>query len=97
MIEIDSQTYDNVAERLAEKIGDKDYYSGSVRWDCPEYDSELTATLVVYHSTCTAPDRSWNVISDVVPIWWTFSTLTDTGEALNDFDFGEIKRRLTTE
>lgn len=95
MIEITDKTYDRIAQRLADAIGTDDYYSGTVCWECPEFYSELRSTLIVYHSTQSAPDGTFDSIRDIVPVWWTFSTTLPEGEALNDFDFTEIKRRIT--
>lgn len=94
MITINNETYCQMAEQLAEQIADTDYYSGQIHYSAPEYDATLTSSLIVYHTTHTAPDRSWTTIADVVPVWWSCSTVTDEGERLNDFDFRRVRKLL---
>ncbi len=91
MIHINKNVYRDIAEQLREEIGTRDYYSGQIEQSTPEYDITLTSTLVVYHTTHSAPDGHFTTINDIVPIWWSCSTLTDEGERLNDFDFNHIK------
>lgn len=91
MIHITKNVYQEIAEQLSEEIGGRDYYSGRIERTTPDYDITLTSTLVVYHTTHTAPDGSFTTINDIVPIWWSCSTTTDEGERLNDFDFNRIK------
>ncbi|MBP3426435.1 MAG: hypothetical protein J6K81_06955 [Rikenellaceae bacterium] len=94
MITITSDTYNQMADQLAEQLVDTDYYSGQIHYSAPEYDATLTSTLIVYRSSHTAPDRTWNTIADVVPVWWSCSTTTDEGEKLNDFDFNRVRKLL---
>ena len=91
MIHITKNVYRDIAEQLREEIGKRDYYSGHIEQSTPEYDITLTSTLVVYHTTHTAPDGNFTSINNIVPIWWSCSTLTDKGERLTDFDFNHIK------
>ena len=95
MITIKSETYREMADQLAEELAHTDYYSGEIHHSTPDYDATLISTLIVYRTTHTAPDREWTTIADVVPVWWSCSTLTDDGERLNDFDFNLVRKRLT--
>lgn len=96
MITINSETYREMADKLAEELAHTDYYSGEIHHSTPDYDATLTSTLIVYRTTHTAPDREWTTIADVVPVWWSCSTLTDEGERLNDFDFNLVRKLLGT-
>ena len=96
MITITSDTYREMADQLADHLADTDYYSGEIHHSTPDYDATLTSTLVVYRTTHTAPDREWTTIADVVPVWWSCSTVTDEGERLNDFDFNIVRKILGT-
>ena len=94
MIHIDKTAYHLIADKLRREIGTDDYCSGEVVHQTPEYDATLTSTLIIYRSTHTAPDRTFTTIDDVVPVWWSCSTVTDEGERLNDFDFNRVVRLL---
>lgn len=94
MIHIENNTYHEIADRLRDEIGQSDYYSGNITYSAPTYDATLSSTLIIYRTTHTAPDRTFTTISDVVPVWWSCSTLTDEGERLNDFDFGKVRKLI---
>lgn len=94
MIHIENKTYHEIADRLRDEIGESDYYSGNIFHSTSAYDATLSSTLIIYRTTHTAPDRTFTTIADVVPVWWSCSTVTDEGERLNDFDFGKVRKLI---
>lgn len=38
------------------------------------------------------PEGESEVLSDMVPVWWEFRTVTEEGEVINDFSFGELRK-----
>lgn len=96
MIEINDSDYDRVAEILRDAIGEREFFSGSVEYECDRFSSSLTATLLVYRTPGGyAAGNAARQIDDVVPVWWEFSTTVCDGTAtLNDFGFGELRDRF---
>lgn len=92
-VEIDRQTYMAVASKLVEAVGESGFFSGSVSVDTPEFYSTLTVSVIVYSEAVGTPEGVCERISDMVPVWWEFTTvLPEAGEILNDFSFGELRR-----
>jgi hypothetical protein len=94
MIEISAEIYCAIAARLREKIGICDYFNGTVEFETEEFYSTLTLTAIVYRRTETTPECVRRPVSDVVPVWWDFSTVQECGQVLNDFSFMELKPYL---
>ena len=95
MLNIPVSVYEEVADRLREALGMKDYFSGSIEAHDDDYDYRLTATLIVYRERERAEDEAVAPIYDVVPVWWEFATvLPDGDEVLNDFAFLPLKKAL---
>lgn len=91
MIEITSEIYSAVADRLRSQIGDASYFNGSVEFETEEFYSTLTLTSIVYRRTESLPEGGFSRIADIVPVWWEFSTVQECGAVLNDFSFSELK------
>lgn len=87
--------YDETAHRLSDAIGRRDYFSGSVAFDFGDTECRFTATLLLTRTPVDYPEGTVSVLTDAVPVWWEFHTTTDAGELLNDFDFGELRSRIT--
>ena len=51
----------------------------------------LTASLVLYRSDDRWPEGCRRRLTDVVPVWWEFHTVTADGEMPNDFSFAELR------
>jgi hypothetical protein len=93
MLEIDDNVYAAVARAVCDAVGDSDFFNGRVECDTGGFWSTLTATLLVYRNEETLPEGMRSVISDIVPVWWEFSTVfPGMGEVVNDFSFAEMKR-----
>lgn len=95
MIEIDSEIYLAVANRIEQRIEGVDFFSGSIELDFPQFDSTFTATLIIYRQLDTDLMPPAMVVVDIVPVWWEFDTSRDGIEILNDFSFSQLKRYMT--
>lgn len=95
MLEIDDSVYAGVAEAVGRVIGEAGFFSGSVDYECDAFCSTFTATLLIYRQNDVLPEGVARSVSDVVPVWWEFSTTLPDGEgAVNDFCFSELKEPL---
>ncbi len=93
MIEIESDDYVAVAEKFAEAVGGSEYFSGSVSCSHAGFDSVLTATVLVYRRGDGMPEGKYGMVTDIVPVWWEFSTVAPDGsELINGFSFSELKK-----
>lgn len=88
---ITPEFYREAARLLTDRLGPTDYFSGSLRFTCGEWDCCLVLSLLVYRRTERAPDGVSRPLTDLVPVWWEFHTTGPEGEALNDFSFAELK------
>lgn len=101
MIEITADIYRLVAARLREEIAAADWFNGTLSGVFPPAGSvagtgislewRLTLTAIVYRRTEILPEGPRRPISDVVPVWWEFSTADERGQCLNDFTFTDLK------
>lgn len=91
MICISSEFYDEVACRLLDAIGSKGYFSGSIECEVAGIACRLTASIILYRTRDERPDGDRFPITDAVPVWWEFHTVTPEGEVINDFSFAELK------
>lgn len=94
MYSVSSELYQEVARHLADAIGAKNYFSGTLAFPFGALDCRLTASVIVYRERMQQPDGELDRIAELVPVWWEFHTFGDEGEELNDFAFGELKRCL---
>lgn len=93
MIEIESEDYVRVAEKLADAVGGSEYFSGSVSCGHGGFDSTLTATVLVYRREDDMPEGKYGTVTDIVPVWWEFSTVAPDGcELVNGFSFAELRK-----
>lgn len=95
MIEITSEIYRDIAALLTEEIGGADYFNGTVEYETEEFYSTLTLTAIVYRSSGRRPEGETRMVTDIVPVWWEFATVQQSGGSLNDFSFTELKRYIT--
>ena len=94
MYTVSSALYNEVAACLAERIGRAGYFSGSVCLETERAECRLTLSAVVYRRREHMPEGDFDIIADVVPVWWEFRTITCEGEVTNDFSFGELRKYL---
>ncbi len=85
-VEITPALYALVAERLAEAIDDKQWFSGTISIPDPQMECSLKLSAIVYRNGHSPSD-----ITDIVPVWWEFSTRVDGEECLNDFSFRYLR------
>ncbi len=93
MLNISSEIYRLVADRLRDAVGEAEFFSGTIAV-ATQIDYTLRATLLIYRREVSDESGSWRVINDVVPVWWEFHSVTSDGEQLNDFDFDQLLREL---
>lgn len=86
--------YRTTARLLLERIGSRNFFSGSISFRYGSRDCRLVATIVVYRSVERLPEGDEERIDDLVPVWWEFHTGDAAGEHGNDFSFRELKRYL---
>ncbi|WP_417012404.1 hypothetical protein [Alistipes sp.] len=94
MFRVSSELYDEIARRLREAFGGAGYFSGSVECAEGETDCRLTASLVLYHRRDEWPEGPQLRLTDAVPVWWEFHTVTDGVEVPNDFSFTALRPAL---
>ncbi|WP_418992288.1 hypothetical protein [Alistipes sp.] len=94
MYSVSPALYREVVSRLADAIDAKNYFSGSLAFPFAAWECRLTASVIVYRECIRRPDGDQERISDLVPVWWEFHTVSDEGEVLNDFAFSELRRYL---
>ncbi|MCM1301444.1 MAG: hypothetical protein NC250_04660 [Alistipes senegalensis] len=86
--------YEETYSRLAEAIGGRNYFSGSISFPFEHATCRLTTSVIVYRRTESLPEGDFEVIHDLVPVWWEFHTETDEGEVPNDFSFSGLRSRF---
>lgn len=91
MFRVSSELYDQIACRLREAFGDAGYFSGSVDCAAGETECRLTASLVLYRCRDEWPEGPQLRLTDAVPVWWEFHTVTAGVEEPNDFSFAELR------
>jgi hypothetical protein len=94
MIEINSEIYRAMADRLRDAIGTADYFNGSVEIDRGEWSARLTTTLIIYRRSETLPEGVRKPITDIVPVWWEVTTTVAGIPVENDFSFSDLKQYM---
>ena len=88
--------YSEVWASLVEEVGEGNYFNGKIATTHADFDSLLTATIIIYRDRHT-PEHP---ITGIVPIWWEMATFESEEEMLGDFSFCEFlelaKRGLTS-
>lgn len=93
MLNVTSDIYRLLADRLRDAVGTAEFFSGRITV-AADNDYELIATLLLYRSMVSDESGARDVITNVVPVWWEFHSFTIDGEVLNDFDFAEFRREV---
>lgn len=89
MIIISENIYHEIAKALVDRIGDKDFFNGTVEYDAQEYYSALICTVIV----CRDPDDSEKILS-LLPVWWDYRLNMASGEEATDFCWTELDRHI---
>ncbi len=85
MYETTPVIYLKIAELLLEKIGTRDFFSGSVSLNDGDVECRLTCTLVIERER-----RDPSQVVALLPVWWEFKTIVGTEELSNDFSWCEM-------
>ena len=93
MLNITSEIYRLVADRLRDAVGEAEFFSGTIAV-VADIDYTLRTTLLIYRREASDERGSYSAIYDIVPVWWEFHSVSIDGELLNDFDFAELRREL---
>ena len=94
MYSVSTELYREVAMRLADAIGGRSYFSGTLDFESGDMAYRLTASVIVYWERVRYPEGDRDEISDLVPVWWEFHTTGPDGEVLNDFSFSSLRSYL---
>ena len=90
MYEFSDDVYLEVAERLMQAIGRKEFFSGAVTYYDDEVCCRLKISAVVHRTKTNNPEPQMSVEARVVPVWWEMTTTIGNEEVLNDFSFREM-------
>ena len=94
MYPVSSELYRQVAAFLAQAVGGRSYFSGSVEGETEGAAWRLTASVIVYRRRVSQPEGTAEPISDLVPVWWEFHLNDREGEQDTDFDWNLLNARL---
>ena len=94
MYEISSQIYEKTAQKLCNLVGGNGYFSGTLEFAHEDIECRMVASLIIYRKKVEMPEGLFDVIDDIVPVWWEFHTVIDGEELINDFDFARLKEYI---
>lgn len=94
MYDISDQLYIEVAEQLLSRLGQQDYFSGVLEFEHANVLCRMVVSVVIYRRCERREEGDVRLISDMVPVWWEFHTMLDSGEVLNDFSFNTLRKYL---
>ena len=86
------EIYGRAAEIIADRLGQTDYLSEDFEFEADGVLCRLLFSAVVYRKRLYVPEGEFDVLSDLVPVWWEFHTFDAEGEMLNDFSFNELRQ-----
>ena len=86
MYEISSSLYLEIAERLADAMRSKSFFSGVVSLHQEDVECRLCCTLVISRSKENEPSGAERITS-IVPVWWELKTAINGEPIPNDFSF----------
>ena len=90
MYEPTAEIYLEIAERLFERIGSSEFFSGTVVAYDDDVECRLTCTVVVRRATHLDAQLGLRPISRVLPVWWEMKTYRGGCEVQNDFSFFDM-------
>lgn len=88
MVTVNDNIYRGIADSLLARIGDENFFNGTVEYDTDEFYSALKCTLII----CRNEDGE---ILSVLPVWWEYTMNFEDGEHWNDFSWQEFDRFLS--
>ncbi len=86
MYEISSSLYLEIAERLADAMRLKSFFSGVVTLHNEDVECRLCCTLIISRSKENEPSGVERITS-IVPVWWELKTAINGEPISNDFSF----------
>lgn len=86
MYEISSSLYLEIAERLADAIRSKSFFSGVVTLHDEDVEHRLCCTLIISRSSENEPSGVERITS-IVPVWWELKSEINGEPICNDFSF----------
>ncbi len=89
MITLDNNFYCTLSDKIVGSLDLGGECSGNFSWEGKKYDVEATVKLRCYR-TPDGPDL--NPITSVAFFWVEVKTVTEAGEAINDFDCDELRK-----
>lgn len=89
MYEISSSLYLEIAERLADAIRSKGFFSGIVTLYDGDVECRLCCTLIISRSSENEPSGAERITS-IVPVWWELKTMINDVSICNDFSFNTM-------
>lgn len=93
-LHIEPHIYAAIAQEMLDKIGDRNCISTSIEVEDGDLYFRFTLSALIYHQTVRAPEGTFEVISNVVPVWWELHSFLGEEEVLNDATFDELKGYL---
>ncbi len=91
MIKTNKRDYSTLAILLLERVGDDDFFSGSISYETGSVEYQFISTLILYRESQMEYSPWENNIVNIVPVWWEFNTSIDGEKRLNDFDFDTLR------
>ncbi len=95
MYDVLPELYREVADQIFNRVGGRDYYSGTFDFDFCNVACRMVLSVVVYRRRESYPEGVVSAISDMVPVWWEFHTFVDGVEVLNNFSFNELREYIS--
>ena len=89
MYEISNSLYLEMAERLADAIRSKSFFSGVVTLHDGDVECRLCCTLIISRSNENDPSGAERITS-IVPVWWELKTAINDEPIFNDFSFNTM-------
>lgn len=94
--EFSDDFYYEFASALAEKVRNRDYWSGYVDMSFDTVDVMFNGSLIINSSICWEEEyKGLQKIDSVIPIWWSIEVSLDGEDIDHDFDFDNVKEYMT--
>lgn len=90
MTTINEETYRNVASLLIERVGEADFFNGTVEYDTDEFYSSLHCTLIIRRNSFESELFPSVSATTICPVWWEYHLHQADGEQPNDFSWSEF-------
>lgn len=92
---ITDKVYLEIADSLAYAVCNRDYYSGKVTTIIGDVEFTLEGSFVMrYEKSRDEEFLGCRVLSNITPLWWTFTACEGAEYYNTDFSFEELKRYM---